>query len=87
MDFRHLRSSIDKMPPTVRFHKLASALNDLLLEFIKAINRNLGRNITQQVISQIKKETAQVVAENRWVAKEYELEEEILKILKQGQRG
>ena len=86
LDFRHLRSSIDKMPPTVRYHKLTSALNDLLLEFMKAINRNLGRNITQQVISQIKKETAQVVAENRWVAKEYELEEEILKILKQGQR-
>jgi hypothetical protein len=86
LDFRHLRRSIDKMLPTVRFHKLTSALNDLLLEFMKAINRNLGRNITQQVISQIKKEIAQVVAENRWVAKEYELEEEILKILKQGLR-
>lgn len=87
LDFRHLRNSIDKMPPTVRFHKLTSALNDLLLEFLKTIDHNLGRNIIQQVTSQIKKETAQVVAENRWVAKEYELEEEILKILKQGQRG
>jgi hypothetical protein len=86
LDFRHLRSSIDKMPQTIRFHKLTSALNDLLYEFMREINRDLGKNVTLQVISQIKKDTAQVVAENRWVAKEYELEEEILKTLKQGQR-
>ncbi len=85
LDFRHLKSLIDKLPQTVRFHKLINALNDLLLEFIQAINRSLGRNITQQLISQIKKETAQVVAENRWVAKEYDLEEEIIKILKMSQ--
>jgi hypothetical protein len=53
---------------------------------MREINRDLGKNVTLQVVSQIKKDTAQVVAENRWVAKEYELEEEILKILKQGQR-
>lgn len=86
LDFRHLRSSIDKIPQPVRFHKLVDALNDLLSEFMRAISRSLGRNLTQQVISQIKKETAQVVAEHRWMAKEYELEEEILKTLKQSQR-
>ncbi|MFH1336087.1 MAG: DUF4388 domain-containing protein [Candidatus Zixiibacteriota bacterium] len=86
LDFRHLRSSIDKMPQAIRFHKLTSALNDLLYEFMREINRDLGKNVTMQVVSQIKKDTAQVVAENRWVAKEYELEEEILKTLKQGQR-
>ena len=74
------------MPQAIRFHKLTSALNDLLYEFMREINRDLGKNVTMQVVSQIKKDTAQVVAENRWVAKEYELEEEILKTLKQGQR-
>jgi hypothetical protein len=86
LDFRHLRSSIDRIPQPVRFHKLVDALNDLLSEFMRAISRSLGRNLTQQVISQIKKETAQVVAEHRWMVKEYELEEEILKTLKQSQR-
>jgi hypothetical protein len=86
LDFRHLRSSVDRMPQAIRFHKLASALNDLLYEFLREINRDLGKNVTLEVVSQIKKDTAQAVAENRWVAKEYELEEEILKILKQSQR-
>lgn len=86
LDFRHLRSSIEKIPQPVRFHRLINALHDLLLEFMSAILRSLGRNSAQQVISQIKKEIAQVVAEHRWVIKEYELEEEILKTLKESQR-
>jgi len=86
LDFRQLKGSIDKIPQPVQFHKLVDAFNGLLLEFILAISRSLGRNLTHQVISQIKKETAQAVAEYRWIAKEYELEEEILKTLKQSQR-
>jgi len=86
LDFRHLESSVNKIPQPIRFHKLINGLNDLLLEFLKAISRSLGRNVTRQVISQIKKETAQVVAEQRWIAKEYQLEEELLKSLKQSQR-
>ncbi|MCK4404358.1 MAG: DUF4388 domain-containing protein [candidate division Zixibacteria bacterium] len=86
LDFRHLKSSVNKIPQPIRFHKLMDGLNDLLLEFLRAISRSLGRNLTRQVISQIKKETAQVVAEKRWIAKEYELEEELLKTLKKSQR-
>ena len=86
LDFRHLESSAKKIPQPIRFHKLMDGLNDLLLEFLRAISRSLGRNLTRQVISQIKKETAQVVAEKRWIAKEYELEEELLKTLKKSQR-
>ena len=86
LDFRHLESSVNKIPQPIRFHKLINGLNDLLLEFLNAISRSLGRNVTRQVISQIKKETAQVVAEQRWIAKEYQLEEELLKSLKQSQR-
>ncbi len=82
LDFRHLESSSEKIPQPIRFHKLMDGLNDLLLEFLGAISRSLGRNPTRQVISQIKKKTAQVVAEKRWIAKEYELEEELLKTLK-----
>ena len=86
LDFRNLRSSIDKISPPLRFHKLVDSLNTLLLEFMRAISRSLGRNLAQQVISQIKREAAQVVAQHRWMAKEYELEEEIFKTLKQSQR-
>jgi len=86
MDFRGLEDTLHKMPQPIRFHKLMSGLNDLLLEFLRALEKTLGRNSTRQVISQIKKEMAPVVAQNREVAKEYELEEELLKTLKQGQR-
>jgi hypothetical protein len=86
LDFSHLEGSANRIAQPIRFHKLMAALNGLLLEFIKETSKILGRNLTRQVISQIKKETAQVVAEQRGVAKEYELEEEILKILKQSQQ-
>jgi len=87
LDFSHLESSIREIAQPIRFHKLMEGLNDLLLEFLRAMSRTLGKNITRQVIFQIKKETAQVVAEQRWMAKEYELEEELLKTLKQSQRS
>jgi hypothetical protein len=73
---------MNKIPQPIRFHKLMDGLNDLLLEFLRSISRSLGSNLARQVISQIKKETAQLVAGNRWIAKEYELEEELLKTLK-----
>jgi hypothetical protein len=87
LDFSHLEGSANRMAQPIRFHKLMAALNGLLLEFLKATSNILGRNLIRQVISQIKKETAQVVAEQRGVAKEYELEEEIQKILKQSQQA
>ena len=86
LDFRHLESSSEKIPQPIRFHKLMDGFNDLLLEFLGAISRSLGKNLTRQVISQIKKEVAPVVAEKRWIAKEYELEEELLKTLKKSLR-
>jgi hypothetical protein len=86
LDFRHLESSTYKILQPNRFYKLINGLNDLLLEFLMAISRSLGRNLTRQVISQIKKETTQVVAEQRRIAKEYELEEELLKTLTKSQR-
>jgi hypothetical protein len=85
LDFSHLESSANKIATPIRFHKLMDALNGLLSEFLRAISLSLGRNITRQVVAQIKKEAAQVVAEQRGIAKEYELEEEILKTLKQSQ--
>lgn len=86
LDFRHLEGRLSKIPQPIRFHKLMTGLNDLLLEFLRTMSGNLGRNAVKQVVSEIKRETAQVVAEQRWVAKEYELEEELLKTLKQGER-
>ena len=85
LDFRHLEGPLEKIPQPIRFHKLMVGLNGLLLEFLRAISGNLGKNVSRQVVSEIKRETAQVVAEHRWVAKEYELEEELLKTLKQSE--
>jgi hypothetical protein len=85
LDFSHLENSAKRITPPIRFHKLMTAFNGLLLGFLQATSRILGRNLIRQVISQIKKETAQVVAEQRKVAKEYELEEEIMKTLKLSQ--
>ncbi len=85
LDFRHLESSLERIPEPIRLHKLTVGLNDLLLEFLGAISSSLGTNISRQVVSDIKREVAQVVAERRSLAKEYDLEEEILKTLKQSE--
>ncbi|UCB52696.1 MAG: DUF4388 domain-containing protein [Candidatus Zixiibacteriota bacterium] len=86
LDFSYLEASSDRITEPVRFHQLLDALNGLLAEFLKAIWTSLGSSLTRQVISQIKRETAQVVAQERCVAKEYGLEEELMKTLKRGQR-
>lgn len=86
LDFSYLEASSNRITEPVRFHQLLDALNGLLAEFMKAISRSLGSCLTRRVISQIKRETAQVVAQERQVAKEYGLEEELLRTLKRGQR-
>ena len=86
LDFSYLETSPNRITEPVRFHQLLDALNGLLEEFLRAILRSLGSNLTRRVISQIKRETAQVVAQERRVAKEYELEEELSRTLKRGQR-
>jgi hypothetical protein len=85
LDFRQLESSLERIPDSVRFHRVMAGLNDLLLEFLKAVCRTLGSNLSRQVISEIKREAAQVVAERRSMAKEYDLEGELLKTLKQSE--
>jgi hypothetical protein len=86
LDFSRLEASPERITEPVRFHQLLDALNSLLAEFLRAISSCLGNRLTRQVISQIKKETAQVVAQERQVAKQYGLEEELLRTLKRGQR-
>ena len=86
LDFSYLEASSERITEPVRFHRLLDALNGLLEEFLKAMSRSLGNSLTRRVVSQIKKETAQVVAQERRVAKEYGLEEELLRTLKRGQR-
>ncbi len=86
LDFGYLESYPAKLIQPVPFHKLLDGLNDLLFEFLRAISLSLGVNLTRQVVSQIKRGTAQVVAGHRWIVKEYGLEEELLKTLKKSQR-
>ncbi len=85
LDFRHLEAWLERIPEAIRFHKMMVGLNDLLLEFLRGILRSLGTNVTRQVVSEIKREVAQVVAERRSMVKEYDLEEELLKTLKQSE--
>jgi hypothetical protein len=85
LDFRQLEASLERIPESVRFHQVMTGLNDLLLEFLRAISQTLGSNLSRQVVSEIKRELAQVVAERRSMAKEYDLEGELLKTLKQSE--
>ena len=86
LDFSYLEASSERMTEPVRFHQLLDALNGLLAEFLKAVSRTLGDNLTRRVVSQIKKEIAQVVAQERRVAKDYGLEGELLRTIKRGQQ-
>ena len=73
------------MPKRIRFHKLMDGLNALLSEYLKSVSLTLGENLTRQIIAQIRKESVQVIAQEREIAKEYELEEELFRALKQAQ--
>jgi hypothetical protein len=86
LDFSYLEKSPARLSEPVVFHRLLDGLNDLLFEFLRAFYLSLGTNLTRQVITQIKKDTAQVVAGHRWIIREYGLEEELLRILKKSQR-
>jgi hypothetical protein len=57
-------------------------LNALLSEYLKSVFLTLGKNVARQTIAEIRKESAQVIAQDREIAREYDLEEEWLKTLK-----
>jgi phage shock protein A len=57
-------------------------LNALLSEYLKSVSLTLGKNVTRETIAEIRKESAQVIASQREIVKEYDLEEELLKTLK-----
>jgi hypothetical protein len=85
LNFGNLRNSVIRIPKRIRFHKLMAGLNALLSEYLKSVSLTLGKNLTKQIISQIKKESAQIIAQERERVKEYELEEELFGTLKQAQ--
>jgi hypothetical protein len=82
LDFGNLKSSTTVIPKRIRFHKLLDGLNALLSEYLRSVSLTLGKNLTQQVIIQIRKESLQVMAQEREIVGEYELEEELFKVLK-----
>ncbi|MFQ6032783.1 MAG: hypothetical protein ACE5K2_07670, partial [Candidatus Zixiibacteriota bacterium] len=85
LDFGNLRSSVTLIPKQIRFHKLMNGLNALLSEYLRSVSLTLGKNSIREIIEQIKKESAQIIAQNREVAKKYELEEELSRTLKLAQ--
>jgi hypothetical protein len=85
LNFGNLKSAVTGISKPIRFHKLMDGLNSLLSEFLKSVSLTLGKNLAKQIIAEIKKESAQVIASQREIAKEYDLEEELFKTLKQVQ--
>jgi hypothetical protein len=85
LNFGNLKSAVNRISKPIRFHKLMDGLNALLSEYLKSVSLILGKNLTRQIIAEIKKESAQVVASEREIAKEYDLEEELFRTLKQVQ--
>lgn len=83
LNFGNLKSAVARVSKPIRFHKLMEGLNALLLEYLKSVSSTLGKNLTKQIVTEIKKESAQVIAQEREIAKEYDLEEELIKTLKQ----
>lgn len=85
LNFGNLKSAVKVIPKRIRFHKLITGLNALLSEYLGSVSLTLGKNLTREISEQIKKESAQIIAQEREVAREYELEEELFRTLKQAQ--
>ena len=82
LNFGNLKNAVTRISKPIRFHKLMDGLNALLSEYLKSVSLTLGKNVTRGTIAEIRKEAAQIIAQDREIAKEYDLEEELLKTLK-----
>jgi hypothetical protein len=65
-----------------KFHQALESLNSLLLEYFGQVSSVLGTDISQQIIGEIKKTLQPLIAEHRGLAKKYEIEEELYRILR-----
>ena len=83
LNLGNLKKSLARIPEHVRFHKLIDGMNALLAEFLRSVSSTLGTNQTRHIAAQIKKESAQIISQQREIAKKYELEEELFRTLKQ----
>jgi len=81
LNFGNLKNAVTRISKPIRFHKLMDGLNALLAEYLKSVFLTLGKNVTRETIAEIRKEAAQIIAQDREIAKEYDLEEELLKTL------
>ena len=85
LNFGNLKSALARVSKPIKFHKLVDGLNALLLEYLRSVSLTLGKIVTKQIIAQIKKDSAQIIAQDREVARQYDLEEELFRTLKQAQ--
>ena len=83
LNLGNLKNSLTRVPRRIRFHKLISGMNALLVEFLRSVALTVGKNLTRQIIAQIKKDSAQIIYQEREIARRYELEGELLITLKQ----
>lgn len=82
LNFGNLKNAVTKISKPIKFHKLLDGLNALLSEYLKSVSLTLGKNVTRETIAEIRKEAAQIIAQDREIVKEYDLEEELFRTLK-----
>lgn len=72
-----------QVPSEIRLVRLFSALNSLLLQYLRLVYRVLGENVVHLAIGEIKKEVALILLENGDLNKKYDLENEVFTALKE----
>lgn len=71
------------IPKETRLHQVSQGLNALLLTHLKNVKGFLGKNITKKTISLIKKETASIFDQNKYVVKKYNLDQDFYGTLRE----
>jgi len=70
------------IPKETRFHQIFDGLEALLTTHLKNLREFLGKEVAKKTVSQIKKETALVFAQQREVVKRYNLDQDFSRILR-----
>jgi hypothetical protein len=66
----------------IKFHQALESLNSLLLEYFREVSAILGKDVSLQIVGEIKKTLPTLIAGQRGLIKKYEIEEELYRILR-----
>jgi len=71
------------IPKETRLHQILDGLEALLLTHLKKVSGFLGGNIVKEIISQIKRKTAPIFAQNREMVKKYRIDQDFYRTLRE----